>query len=61
VNKVELFDTFKGEGIEKGQKACAFTVTLQAEDRTLTDDEMTNIQQKIFENLQKAGGTIRGL
>lgn len=61
VTKVELFDIFRGEGLEKGKKACAFHVTLQADDRTLTDDDMAATQKKVFQNLQKAGGTVRGL
>lgn len=61
ISEVELFDIFTGEGIKKGKKACAFTITLQAEDRTLTDAEMAEVQKKVFENLQRGGGIIRGL
>jgi phenylalanyl-tRNA synthetase beta chain len=56
-----LFDLYKGDNIEKGKKSVAFKVTLQAKDRTLNDEEMKDVQQKIFKNLQKLGGTIRGL
>ncbi|MBI4234872.1 phenylalanine--tRNA ligase subunit beta [Candidatus Peregrinibacteria bacterium] len=55
-----LFDIYEGEKIEKGKKAVAFSITLQAQDRTLTDEEMTTAQNKIFKNLESLGGTIRG-
>lgn len=61
VKKVELFDVYEGKNMETGKKALAFTVTLQAPDRTLTDGEMTEIQNKTFQTLQKNGGVIRGL
>ncbi len=40
IQKVELFDIFKGEQIKKGFKSVAFTIIFQAQDRTLTDDEV---------------------
>ena len=61
IQDVALFDLYKGENIEKDKKAAAFKVTLQAADRTLKDEEMKEVQKKIFSNLQKLGGTIRGL
>ncbi|MBU1992322.1 phenylalanine--tRNA ligase subunit beta, partial [Patescibacteria group bacterium] len=61
ITSIELFDIYEGETIEKGKKALAYKVTLQREDRTLNDDEMTKVQKQIFKNLEKEGGTIRGL
>ncbi|MFA5947514.1 MAG: phenylalanine--tRNA ligase subunit beta, partial [Candidatus Gracilibacteria bacterium] len=60
IKTVELFDIYEGDKIEAGKKAVAFRITLQAEDRTLTDDEMSKIQLKIFKNLEGLGGIIRG-
>jgi len=60
IKRVKLFDIYKGEHIEKGKKAFAFRVLLQADDKTLTDEEMSAIQKKIFHNMEKIGGTIRG-
>ncbi|MBT7736084.1 phenylalanine--tRNA ligase subunit beta, partial [Candidatus Peregrinibacteria bacterium] len=60
ITETELFDIYEGEGIEEDKKAVAFKITLQAEDRTLTDDEMTQVQSKIFKNLEAIGGQIRG-
>jgi len=61
IQDVTLFDLYKGENIGKGKKSATFKVVLQAIDRTLTDEEMKQVQEKIFANLKNIGGTIRGL
>jgi len=61
IKSVELFDLYEGENIATNKKSVAFKITLQTEDRTLTDEDMKQTQEKIFANLQKLGGTIRGL
>jgi phenylalanyl-tRNA synthetase beta chain len=58
---VRLFDFYQGDRIPANKKSLAYQITLQAPDRTLTDAEMKNTQQKIFQALQKAGAEIRGL
>lgn len=60
ISETELFDIYEGQGIEPNKKAPAFRITLQASDRTLTDEEMAKVQTKIFINLEKLGGKIRG-
>lgn len=60
ITNIELFDIYHGEGIPEDKKAVAFKIILQAADRTLTDNEMTQVQNQIFQNLEKLGGTIRG-
>jgi phenylalanyl-tRNA synthetase beta chain len=60
IENIKLFDIYQGENIEDDKKALAFRVLLQAEDRTLTDEEMSKVQKKIFGNLEKLGGVIRG-
>lgn len=56
IQKVELFDIFKGEQIKKGFKSVAFTIIFQAQDRTLTDDEvdkmMENVTIQLRDNFQ---------
>jgi phenylalanyl-tRNA synthetase beta chain len=60
ITNIELFDIYQGENLDKGQKAVAYKITLQTPDRTLTDAEMSEVQSKVFQNLEKLGGTIRG-
>ncbi len=61
IERVKLFDIYEGENIDEDKKALAFKILLQAEDRTLTDDEMAKVQKKIFDNLKSLGGVIRGV
>ncbi len=61
IKEVELFDLYEGTGIPADKKALAFKVLLQSSEKTLTDAEMKTTQQKIFEELSKLGGEIRGL
>ena len=51
IKKVTLFDIFKGKQIGDGYKSLAYSVVFQAEDRTLTDQEVENIYKKIREQL----------
>lgn len=61
ISEVKLFDFYQGKNIPEDKKSLAYKITLQAPDRTLTDEEMKAIQQKIFTNLKKEGAEIRGL
>ncbi len=47
LKRVELFDIYEGEQIEKGYKSLAFALQFQAADRTLTDEEVTDAYEKI--------------
>ena len=41
--KLELFDVYRGEGVDSGRKSLAFSLTLQVSSRTLTDVEVDSI------------------
>ncbi|MBA7707303.1 Phenylalanine--tRNA ligase beta subunit [subsurface metagenome] len=47
IKKITLFDIFKGKQIGDGYKSLAYSVVFQAEDRTLTDQEVENLYKKI--------------
>ena len=60
IQKVVTFDIFQGENIPKDKKSVAINVTLQAQDKTLTEKDLDQISQKIIETVQKkTGATIR--
>ncbi len=44
---VELFDLYQGESIPPEKKSLAYALTFQAEDRSLTEDEIRSIYQHI--------------
>ncbi len=55
-----LFDVYKGAQIPEGKKSVAYSVTFRAEDRTLTDDEISAVFEKILTNLkQRLGAQLR--
>lgn len=60
ITSVTLFDIYEGPGLGENKKAVAYKVTLQAKDRTLTEDELKATEKKIFNNLEKIGGVVRG-
>jgi phenylalanyl-tRNA synthetase beta chain len=56
---VTIFDVYQGKGIEDGKKSIALTVTLQADDRTLTDAEIEAVSQAIIAGAMKVGAVLR--
>ena len=53
---VELFDLYQGEQIPAGKKSLAYALTFQADDRSLTEDEVLQLYQRIH---QHAAATLR--
>jgi phenylalanyl-tRNA synthetase beta chain len=51
-----LFDVYRGEQVGEELKSLAFALTYQAADRTLTDEEVAGIRQKIIDSLEKELG-----
>jgi len=60
LKNLQLFDVYKGQGIESGRKSLAYGLTLQKQDQTLTDDEVDAVIVKIMSILNKElGATLR--
>ena len=58
---VELFDDYRGKGIEDGKKSLAFALRFRAADRTLTADEASAAREAAVElAAQRHGATARG-
>ena len=53
LNDLELFDVYRGEGIEGGRKSLALSLTLQAADRTLLDAEVDAVVRGVLEALER--------
>ena len=53
LREVRLFDVYRGPNIPAGKKSLAWTLTYQADDRTLTDKEVAKVHQKIVNRLEK--------
>lgn len=57
---MEIFDIYKGDQIPQGKKSIAFSIVYRSHEKTLTDDEVNQIQTSIIEDLQnKLDGVLR--
>ena len=59
IQGIEPFDIYRGENLGENKKSIAFRISYQAEDRTLTDEEVKTIQDEIIIKLEKLGGEVR--
>lgn len=60
IANVEIFDVYQGKGVEPGMKSIALGVTIQPVEKTLTDEEIVALSQKIVDSVAKqTGGILR--
>jgi phenylalanyl-tRNA synthetase beta chain len=53
---LRLFDVYRGGQIGPGKKSLAYSLAYQAPDRTLTDDDVLKVRQRIVRQLEKESG-----
>jgi phenylalanyl-tRNA synthetase beta chain len=51
LQQVEVFDEYKGKNVPEGQRSLAFNLVYQASDRTLTDQDVDPVHQKVRDTL----------
>jgi phenylalanyl-tRNA synthetase beta chain len=51
LEKVTVFDLYRGDGVSEGHHSLAFRLRLQALDRTLTDKEVDRMVKRIMKRL----------
>ena len=56
LQSVELFDVYRGESVGDGQRSLAYRLRFQADDRTLTDDEVAEARQQCINAVTKRHG-----
>ena len=59
VSDVRLFDTYVGLGIPAGKKSLAFSFSLRADDRTLSEEEIKRGFDAIIDSLKANGAPLR--
>ena len=60
IQNVSTFDVYEGENIPKDKKSVAINVTLQALDKTLSENDLDEVSKKIIDTVsKKTGATIR--
>jgi phenylalanyl-tRNA synthetase beta chain len=53
IERVTLFDVYRGDQIAKGKKSLAYAISFQANDRTLSDSDVTKVREKIVARLKR--------
>ncbi len=56
LREVKLFDIYRGKGIDAGKKSVAFSLTLRADDRTLTDTDSDGVISAVLAALEREYG-----
>ena len=59
ITKVELFDLYVGPELLVGKKSIALTITYSDKQKTLTDEEVTKVHEKVLKALDEYGAIIR--
>ena len=59
IQAVTLFDVYQGKGVQEGHKSLAVTVTLQAPDRTLSEQDIAQANTGILQQAEKIGAKLR--
>jgi phenylalanyl-tRNA synthetase beta chain len=60
VTHIILFDVYRSEQFGKGKKSLAYSVTYQSSEKTLTDNDVTQLRQRIIRRLdQEFGAKLR--
>lgn len=59
LERVELFDLYRGKGLPEGKKSVAFGLVFRATDRTLTDDEVNKVFAAVQQDIEGAGYPVR--
>jgi phenylalanyl-tRNA synthetase beta chain len=61
LDAVRVFDVYRGAQIGEGRKSLALALTFQAPDRTLSDEDVAPVRDKVVAALAKhVGGELRG-
>ena len=60
VTDVELFDVYRGQNVQPGNKSLAYRVTYQSQDRNLGEKEVEKLRRSIIYNVEReTGGKLR--
>ncbi len=56
LSDVALFDVYRGEQLEEGERSLAYSLTFQAAEETLTSEQAAERRERIVERLEEAYG-----
>ena len=56
---INIFDVYEGENVSSDEKSIAFSLTFSDSTKTLSDEEVMNIFNKIINDVEKTGAKLR--
>jgi phenylalanyl-tRNA synthetase beta chain len=57
---VDVFDVYTGAQVGEGRRSLALALTFRAQERTLTDEDVAPVRERIVATLAQLGGELRG-
>ena len=60
IKNIKIFDVYEGKNIPPDRKSIAIKVTIQSDNKTLNEDDLTSISKKIVKSVEeKTGAQLR--
>lgn len=59
LEKITLFDVYKGKQIEEGKKSVAFSISMRSHEGTLTDEQADSAMKRTLKALSELGAELR--
>ena len=59
LEKVTLFDVYKGQQIEEGKKSVSYSIIMRSHEGTLTDEQADSAMKKVLKALSAIGAELR--
>ena len=53
LERVRLFDVYRGKQVEEGKKSVAFNLVYRHKDKTLTDEEVNSVHETVLKKLKE--------
>lgn len=60
LEKVTLFDVYKGKQIEAGKKSVSYSISMRSHEGTLTDEQADGAMKRVLKALSAIGAELRG-
>ena len=60
LDTAEIFDVYTGAQVGEGRRSLALTMSFRALERTLTDEDVASVRERIIAALSELGGELRG-
>ena len=60
LDTAEIFDVYTGAQVGEGRRSLALAMSFRALERTLTDEDVAPVRERILAALSELGGELRG-